>query len=106
AALDGARRLDPAGDRDAALDEPGGDDLGLVGPVRLARAERDRAVRRDQERVEDVAEVGVRRGLEVQVVDPDAEAIQRLDEAVVLALGGAEIDRPKEAAGRVVEGTG
>ena len=42
----------------------------------------------DEERVEDVAEIGIRRRLDVEGVDADAEAVEGRDEPVVLALGG------------------
>ena len=79
------------------------EDRRLARAVRLAGPERDRAAVGDQQRVEHVDEVRVVVGLRVEDVDDDAEALERLDEAVVLAPGAVEVDRPQEAARRVVE---
>jgi len=104
AALDRPGRLDPPDDRDAALAEPVGDDSGLLGAVRLARAERDRAVRDDEERIEDVAQIGIGGRLMVEGVDPDAKVVEGRDEAVVLALGRRQVTRPEEAVRPILEG--
>ena len=59
AAVDGARRLDPADRGDAVAVRPALDHQLLALPAGLARAQRDHAAVGDQDRVEGVGEVGV-----------------------------------------------
>ena len=66
ARLDRARRLDPAGRRDARVIEPALHDLRLVAPVRLAGPEGNRAGVGHEERVEDIDEIRV-----VKVMRPE-----------------------------------
>jgi hypothetical protein len=76
--------------------------IDLVEPVGLARPQRDRAVVRDEQRIEGVDEVRAR-GLRVELVDRRAETRQQLDERVVLAHCHVEVDRVQEAVRRIVE---
>ena len=82
------------------------EDRRLAGPVRLARPEGHRAALGHEQRIEHVDEIRVGRGVVrgSEVMDPDAEAVERSDEPVVLAPGSIEVDRAEEAVGRIVEG--
>jgi len=102
AALEAAWRLDPAGRRDAGCRRPGLEDPRFVGAVRFARAQRDGAAIADEQRVERVDEIGIL-GLGVENLDPRSKLVERRDEPLVLPARPLQVDRSKEAMGRIVE---
>jgi hypothetical protein len=104
AALDRARRLDPADRRDPVDGRPGLDRGRLDTTVGLARAQRDRATVRDEQRIERVDEVGAL-GLSIEHVDRRAERGEQLREGGVLALRDREVAGMQEAMGWIVEGS-
>ena len=103
AALDRARRLDPArpsGCPAAVVQRLEG--RRLAGAVRLAGPQRDRAAVGDEQRVERVDEVrAVGLASSTWTVGPSAG--EDVDEGVVLAPRDVEVDRVEEAVRRVVE---
>ena len=69
----------------------------------VPRPEGNRARVGDEERIEDVDEVGIVGRLVVEDMDPHAEAGEGIDQPVVLAPGPIEVDRSEKAVGGIVE---